>query len=43
MTRLSIGISLESELVTKIDELRGMIPRSRFIEDVIMKRLEKKN
>lgn len=36
MTRLSIGISLEQNIVTEVDARRGMIPRSRFIEKLIL-------
>ena len=36
MTRLTIGISLEQDTITEIDARKGMIPRSRFIEKMIL-------
>jgi len=35
-----IGISLDPEIVEKIDEERGLIPRSRYIEKLLRERLE---
>jgi len=34
-----ITISLDREVVSKVDNLAGMIPRSRFIESIIKKSL----
>jgi metal-responsive CopG/Arc/MetJ family transcriptional regulator len=30
-----IGLSLEKSIVQKIDSMRGLIPRSRFVEELI--------
>ena len=38
--RFSIGISFDHEIIDAIDEVRGMIPRSRFIEKIIKDNLE---
>jgi len=38
--RFSIGISFDSETLLAVDLLRGMIPRSRFIEKIIKEKLE---
>jgi len=35
-----IGISLEPEIVEKIDRERGLIPRSRYIEKLLKEGLE---
>jgi metal-responsive CopG/Arc/MetJ family transcriptional regulator len=42
MKRFSVGVSLDKEIVEKIDSARGMIPRSRFIENVIAEHLRTK-
>jgi len=36
MPRFSIGVSLDEDTILKIDSARGMIPRSRFIEKIIL-------
>ena len=35
--RKTIGISLNQHVLTKIDSIRGHIPRSRFIEEMMLK------
>ena len=41
MTRkISIGISLSDSLITKIDSIRGDVPRSKFIESALDSVLE---
>ncbi|MEO9307485.1 MAG: hypothetical protein ABI342_04130 [Nitrososphaera sp.] len=42
MNRFSIGVSLDRKIVEKIDSSRGMIPRSRFIEKVLIEHLHTK-
>jgi metal-responsive CopG/Arc/MetJ family transcriptional regulator len=37
-----IGISLPRELLKKIDQLRGKIPRSVYIRDLLMETLQDK-
>ena len=41
MVRFSVGLSLDSNTVTKIDALRGLVPRSRFVEKILLVALEK--
>lgn len=33
--RIPITVSLDRELVEEIDEKRGLIPRSRFVEELL--------
>jgi metal-responsive CopG/Arc/MetJ family transcriptional regulator len=33
--RSTVAISLEKELIQKVDQDRGLIPRSRFIEQML--------
>jgi hypothetical protein len=33
--RSTVAISLENELIEKVDRDRGLIPRSRFIEQML--------
>jgi len=40
--RKTIGISLSFLVVEKLDSIRGLIPRSRFIEESLMKTLDMK-
>jgi metal-responsive CopG/Arc/MetJ family transcriptional regulator len=35
MPRSTIAISLEEELIAKLDRERGLVPRSRFIEKML--------
>ena len=37
-TRNAIGISLDIKLIHKIDMIRGLIPRSRFIEKTLLEK-----
>jgi len=39
MARKTVTISLEPKLVKKIDEDRGLIPRSRYIEKLLKESL----
>jgi len=39
MNRISIGISFDMKLITKIDSRRGDIPRSRFIEKILIENM----
>ena len=41
--RTITGISLDKKLLQDIDQKRGLIPRSRFIEKLLMQFLEEKN
>lgn len=38
--RFSVGISIDTEILNKLDSVRGMIPRSRFIEKIVKDNLE---
>jgi len=38
--RQTIGISLDNKLLGSIDEKRGFVPRSRYVEEIIKKSLE---
>ena len=38
--RTPIGISLDSDIILKLDSERGLIPRSRYIEQAIRRDLE---
>jgi len=40
--RKTIGISLSLGIIKKLDSIRGLIPRSRYIEKALMKTLGKK-
>jgi len=35
MTKTIIGISLDKEILTKIDEKRGLVPRSRYVAQIL--------
>jgi len=35
MTKTIIGISLDKEILTKIDEKRGLVPRSRYVAHIL--------
>ncbi len=37
MTKKIIGISIDIKVLQNIDDKRGMIPRSRFIEKILEK------
>jgi len=39
-TRKTIAISLDQQVILKIDQTRDLIPRSRFIEKIIKDSLE---
>jgi len=41
-TRFIISISVEAKTKTKLDQARGMVPRSRFAEKLIMAALKEK-
>jgi len=34
--RISVGVSFDGETISKIDSIRGMVPRSRYIEKIIL-------
>ena len=38
--RHGIGISLDDNIIDEIDNARGLVPRSRFIEKIIIETLE---
>lgn len=38
--RIAISISLDKDLVKKIDDVRQLAPRSRFIEKIVKDNLE---
>jgi|SaaInlV_200m_DNA_6_1039755.scaffolds.fasta_scaffold00379_11 metal-responsive CopG/Arc/MetJ family transcriptional regulator len=40
MTRKTIAISLDIQMIFKIDKIRGFVPRSRFIENALCEILE---
>jgi len=40
--RKTIGISLSLLVLKKLDSIRGLIPRSRFIEEALMTTLDMK-
>ena len=35
MAKTVVGISIDNELLAKLDQKRGLIPRSRYIEKVL--------
>ena len=35
MPKTIIGISLDKEILTKIDEKRGLVPRSRYVAQIL--------
>lgn len=35
--KVHVGVTINSEVKHKIDEMRGMVPRSRFVEDILTK------
>ncbi len=39
MTKKIVGISLDTILLSKLDKVRGLIPRSRYLEKIIGDRL----
>jgi len=43
MVKEIISISLSKQSIEKINQLRGLIPRSTFIEYILKKYLEEKN
>jgi hypothetical protein len=43
MDTKTITISLEKETISKLDDLRGMIPRSRLITKILINFLEENN
>lgn len=43
MNKITITISLEKETITKLDDFRGMIPRSRLITKILKNFLEENN
>jgi len=42
-TRSIIGVTLDKKLISWIEENRGLISRSRFIEKMILDGMKKKN
>ena len=38
--RHTIGISFDNKLLDIIDEKRGFVPRSRYVEEIVKKSLE---
>lgn len=36
MKRISVGVSFDRKTISKIDSVRGMVPRSRYIEKIIL-------
>jgi len=40
--RISIGISFDGKTISKIDSVRGMVPRSRYIEKIILEAMVRK-
>lgn len=38
--QVSVGISLDDELLLQVDEKRGMINRSKWIEEAIKEKLK---
>jgi len=38
--RQTVGISFDNNLLDIIDEKRGFVPRSRYVEEIIKKHLE---
>jgi len=43
MVKRRISISLNSLLVVKLDKIRGLIPRSRYLEKIIHENLANKD
>ncbi len=40
MKKAIIGISVDAELLTKLDSMRGLVPRSRYVSKVLEIALE---
>jgi len=38
--RQTVGISFDSKILDIIDEKRGFVPRSRYVEEIMKKSLE---
>ena len=43
MNKIIIGISLDAEILTKIDDKRGLIPRSRYVAQILATNLGTQN
>ena len=41
--RKRITLNIDVEALKKIDQARGMVPRSRWVEDICVKAIQKKN
>lgn len=39
--RVGFGCSISAELLERLDKERGLVPRSRFIEKILIERLSK--
>lgn len=42
MTKIIVGISIEDEILKQIDGHRGLIPRSRYIQEILRLGLKNK-
>jgi hypothetical protein len=40
--RVSLGITLPEPVLNTVDEMRGLIPRTRFLEALIVEGLERR-
>ena len=40
MARKSVGVSFDSDTISKIDSVRGLVPRSRFMEKIVLEALK---
>lgn len=43
VNRIIVALSMDSDVVDTIDRKRGLVPRSRFVENVIQKSLRSEN
>lgn len=39
MTRTVIGLSIDELILHKIDQMRGLVPRSRYLEQIIREKI----
>jgi hypothetical protein len=40
--RQTVALSLDAKIIKAVDSERGMVPRSRYIEDLLLRGIEEK-
>ncbi|WP_179364914.1 hypothetical protein [Nitrosarchaeum sp. AC2] len=43
MTKIIIGISIDEKVLSGLDKKRGLIPRSKYLEYILIKSMRMKN